>query len=105
MERMLECKSMRCETKCAARMFVECDRTITLSLKSLDIAVNGDTEAAAKSALAKSLIEYAGEFWEEFELYSKVSNRREHLPYVIMALTASILENLESTIICQPGEC
>lgn len=90
--------------KYVANKYVEDDGTITLSMKSLDIAANGDTEAAAKSALVESLIEYAEEFYEEFELYSKAPNRRSHLPYVVKALTAKTPKDLEDAVVCQDGE-
>ena len=89
--------------KYVANKYVEDDGTITLSMKSLDIAANGDTEAAAKSALVESLIEYAEEFYE-FELYSKAPNRRSHLPYVVKALTAKTPKDLEDAVVCQDGE-
>lgn len=90
--------------KYVANKYVEDDGTITLSMKSLDITANGDTEAAAKSALVGSLIEYAEEFYEEFELYSKAPNRRSHLPYVVKALTAKTPKDLEDAVVCQDGE-
>ncbi len=90
--------------KYVANKYVEDDGTITLSMKSLDITANGDTEAAAKSALVGSLIEYAEEFYEEFELYSKAPNRRSHLPYVVKALTAKTPKDLEAAVVCQDGE-
>lgn len=105
---MLCTTDMICELvsgiKYVANKYVEDDGTITLSMKSLDIVANGATETAAKSALVGSLIEYAEEFYEEFELYSKAPNRRSHLPYVVKALTAKTPKDLEAAVVCQDGE-
>ncbi len=86
-----------------ADCFTEADGTITLSLRGVDLAANGETLPAARAALARDLQEYAEEYYREFALYSRAPNRRDHLPYVLLALAAPSARALEEAIVCQNG--
>lgn len=83
--------------------YIESDGSITLSSAVLDIVSHGDDLASAKAALAADIIEYAEEYYHNYELYSRAPNRRDHLPYVIKALIAKSPKELEGAIICQSG--
>ena len=87
-----------------ANQFTEKDNSVTLSLTALDIVSHGDTLQAAKAALADDIIEYAEEYYQEFETYSHAPNRKNHLPYVIKALIAKSPKELEEAIVCQDGK-
>lgn len=87
-----------------AEKFVEDDGSITLSLDTLDIVSNGCDLSTAKSALVNNILEYAEEYYQEFELYSRAPNRKSHLPYVMKALTAKTPEELEDAVVCQNGK-
>ena len=87
-----------------ANQFTEADNSVTLSLTALDIVSHGDTLQAAKAALVNDLIEYAEEYYQEFESYSRAPNRKDHLPYVIKALIAKSPEELEEAIVCRDGK-
>ncbi len=84
--------------------FQEEDDSITLSLDSLDIISHGEDIKSAKAALAENVMEYAEEYYQEFELYSKAPNRKGHLIYVIKALTAKSSKELEDMLVCQNGK-
>ena len=86
-----------------AEQYIEEDGSVTLSLDTLDLAANGEDLPAAKAALARDIVEYAEEYYQEFELYSRAPNRRGHLPYVIKALIAKSPEELEDAIVCRDG--
>lgn len=86
-----------------AEQYIEEDGSVTLSLDTLDLAANGEDLQAAKAALARDIVEYAEEYYQEFELYSRAPNRRGHLPYVIKALIAKSPEELEDAIVCRDG--
>lgn len=86
-----------------ARAYTEEDGSITLSAEALDIISHGEDLASAKAALARDIIEYAEEYYQDYELYSRAPNRREHLPYVIKALIAKSPEELEDAVVCQNG--
>ncbi len=86
-----------------AEQYTEEDGSVTLSLYALDLAANGEDLQAAKAKLARDIVEYAEEYYQEFELYSRAPNRRGHLPYVIKALIAKSPEELEDAIVCRDG--
>ena len=72
--------------KFTATIFVEDDQSVTLSMHEIDLVENGRTEQEARINLAKSLLEYAHEYYDEYELYSKSLNRKKHIPYIFKAL-------------------
>jgi antitoxin YefM len=84
--------------------FTEEDASITLSLNELDIVANGSTLKLAKQELAKNLLEYAEEFYQDFAFWSKAPNRKSHIPYVLKILLYEDMEELISDITCQPGK-
>lgn len=87
-----------------AEQFTEDDGSMTLSAWDMDIVSHGTDLESAKRELAKDIIEYAEEYYAEFEAYSRAPNRKNHLPYVIKALIAKSPEELEGAIVCRPGE-
>lgn len=87
-----------------ATQFIESDGSVTLSASALDIVANGDDLSSAKDALANNIMEYAEEYYNEFELYNRAPNRKGHLPYVIKALTAKSPKELVDIIVCQSGK-
>lgn len=82
----------------------ENDGTVTLSMRDMDITANGPDVASAKKLLVQNIIEYAEEYYSEYELYYGSPNRRHHLPYIMKALTANDPEELEEAVLCRPGE-
>lgn len=90
--------------KFAADVYTEEDGTVTLSARDLDIAVNAADLAAAKTALVRDIVEYAEEYYQDFDRYHRAPNRRAHLPYVIKALVAGTQSELEDAVICRNGE-
>lgn len=91
------------DTRFMAVSYEEEDGSFTLSAEALDIIANGPDLSAAKRALAEEIMEYAEEYYQEFELYSRTPNRKGHLPYVFKALTAKTPKELEDAIVCQNG--
>lgn len=82
--------------------FMEDDGSITLAPADLDLVDNGKTLEAAIEALIDDLIDYANEYLAEFELYSKASNRKDHLRYVMKILTADSRQELKDALIFHP---
>lgn len=87
-----------------AQKFIEEDNTITLSLNEIDLVENAVTEEAAKLSLARSIMEYAVEYYEHYAVYSKASNRKAHMPYVFKALLTDDINILGESILCRDGE-
>ncbi|MFT4107178.1 MAG: hypothetical protein QM657_15595 [Lacrimispora sp.] len=71
----------------------EKDGSYTIVLNEIDLVENGKTEDEVCSRLASSILEYAKEFYEEYDFWSKAPNREGHIPYILKAL-----------IIGNPGE-
>ena len=88
----------------SATEFEETNGSITLSLNELDLVENAPTLKEAKHMLAKSILEYATEFYEEFKVWSAAPNRKKHIPYVFKALIMDDVQKIEECIICQAGK-
>jgi len=80
-----------------AEKFIEEDGSITLSLNEMDLIENEQTEEAAVLTLAQSILEYAKDFYGEFDLWSKAPNRNDHIPDIINAL---MLDNINKIASC-----
>ncbi len=52
-----------------AQFVKEDDGSVTASLENFDLVVNAENETAAIKTLAGELVEYAHEYFEEFQLY------------------------------------
>ena len=87
-----------------AQKYVEDDGSITLSLNEIDLIENAKNESDAKLLLAESIIEYAGEFYNNFALWSSAPNRKKHIPYILKALILEDAVRIGALIICQTGE-
>ena len=97
-------KSLLNDYHLSAKKFNEEDGSITLSIQELDIVANGLTIKLAKQELAKNLLEYAEEFYQDFAFWSKAPNRKAHTPYVLKILLNENMDELISDIKCQPGK-
>ncbi len=87
-----------------AERLVEEDNSITLSLNEIDLVENALTEVEARLVLAKSIMEYAAEYYEHYAVYSKAPNRKAHIPYVFKALLTEDIQLLGESILCRDGK-
>ncbi|MCD8249719.1 MAG: hypothetical protein LUC60_07695 [Lachnospiraceae bacterium] len=87
-----------------AEKYVEDDGSITLSLNEIDLVENGKEEADTRLALGKSILEYATDYYREYERYSRSPNRKSHIPYVFKALIMDDPQQIGDCIICQNGK-
>jgi len=87
-----------------AAKFIEEDGSVTLSLNEIDIIANGDTEEDAKLSLAKSILEYAEEYYDNFSLWSAAPNRKSHIPYILKVLIIDDVGKMGEMIECQVGK-
>lgn len=87
-----------------AERFVEEDSSITLSLNEIDLVENAANEIEARIVLAKSIMEYAAEYYEHYAVYSKSPNRKSHIPYVFKALLIEDIHLLGESILCRDGK-
>ncbi len=65
---------------------VEEDGSVTLSLNEMDLVDNAPTFEKAKVEMGNDILEYAKEYYENFQMYYHAPNRKAHFPYVMKAL-------------------
>jgi hypothetical protein len=87
-----------------AKEFIEDDNSITLSLNEIDLVENGATESDAKLKLAADILEYAEDFYNDFNYWNAAPNRKKHIPYVLKALILQDVNKIGDLIQCQSGK-
>ena len=90
--------------KFTANKLIEKDKSITLVLNEIDLIVNAKTEEEAKTKLAEEILEYAEDFYNEFNVWSIAPNRKAHIPYVFKVLILDDIKKIEELISCQNGK-
>ena len=63
-----------------------------------DVFSTGATKQEAIDSLCKELIEYANEYYDEYDLYSKTPNRKDHAAYVMRILSSSSIEAVKEML-------
>lgn len=84
--------------------YLEEDGSITLSLNEIDLVENGKDEKEARLNLGKSVLEYAMDYYNEYEIYSHSPNRKKHIPYIFKALIIDDPEKIGDILQCQDGK-
>ena len=87
-----------------ATVYKEADGTFTVFSNEMDLAENAATEEEATARLCASILEYAEEYYENYEMYSRAPNRRPHIPYILKALLLADPKKIEGELQCQAGE-
>lgn len=87
-----------------ASRFVEADGSVTLSLNEIDLVENGKDETAARLNLANAILEYAMDYYNEYETYSRTPNRKNHIPYIFKALIIDDSQKIGDMLQCQGGK-
>ena len=64
----------------------EKDGSFSGALREIDLVGNASSVEALKEDLAQDLVDYAQEYFANFEFYYHAPNRRGHLPYVLRVL-------------------
>lgn len=88
----------------SAAEYTEKDGSVTLSLNELDLVENGADENEARELLSQSILDYAVDFYNEFNIWSAAPNRKKEIPYVFKALVLDDPEKIGECIICRPGK-
>lgn len=87
-----------------ALRYIESDGTVTLSLNEIDLVENGKDDAEARLKLGNAILEYAAEYYSEYEIYSHSPNRKKHIPYIFKALIIDDSEKIGDMLQCQDGK-
>ena len=88
----------------SAKKYVEEDGSITLSLNEIPLVENATTETEAIEVLANSILEYAVDFYSNFNLWASAPNKKSEIPYVFKALILDEISKIGAVIKCQAGE-
>lgn len=88
----------------SALRYMESDNSITLSLNEIDLVENGKDECEARLKLGQSILEYALDYYNEYEMYSHSPNRKKHIPYIFKALIIDDPQKIGDMIQCQDGK-
>lgn len=87
-----------------ADRFMEDDGSVTLSLNEIDLVENGKNEQEARLNLAKSILGYSIDYYNDYERYSHSPNRKKHIPYIFKALIIDNPEKIGDMLQCQDGK-
>lgn len=74
------------------------DNSVTATLEGFDLVINAANHAQAVTGLAEELIEYAQEYYDQFQLYFASNNRQQHYPYILRVLLAEDLDEVKGLI-------
>lgn len=88
----------------SAIKYVEKDGSVTLSLNEIPLIENAPTEAEAINILSNSILEYAVDFYNEFNMWASAPNKKAEIPYVFKALILDDTKKIGECIRCQAGE-
>ena len=88
----------------SAEKFVEPDGSVTLSLNEIDLIENSPDEQTARQELAKAIMDYSMDYYDDYAYWSSSTNRKQHIPYVFKALIMDDVNKLGESIICQDGK-
>ena len=88
----------------SAEKFVEPDGSVTLSLNEIDLIENAPDEQKARQELAKAIMDYSMDYYDDYAYWSNSTNRKQHIPYVFKALIMDDVNKLGESIICQDGK-
>jgi hypothetical protein len=60
--------------------------------------VNAADQEQARNMLAVELVDYAKDYFDQFQLYYNSLNRKEHFPYILRVLLAEDLDEVKELI-------
>lgn len=87
-----------------ATKYIESDDSVTLSLNEIDLVENGKDEFEARLNMGKAILEYALDYYNDYEMYSHSPNRKKHIPYIFKALIIDNPEKIGDMLQCQDGK-
>ena len=86
-----------------AEIMNEDDNSVTLALDEINLTENAPDIQSAVSALARAILEYSNDFYNEFAYWSR-GNGKSHIPYVFKALTLNDTDKIGALIKCRRGK-
>ena len=86
-----------------AELLIEDNGSVTISLDEIDIVENGINEYDAINKMAFAILEYAEDYYNDFNYWYSSPNRKAHLPYVMKALILNDINKIGGIITCRHG--
>ena len=86
-----------------AETLAEDDGSVTISLDEIDLVENATDIQEAISKLAKAILEYSEDYYNEFAYWSR-GDRKAHIPYVFKALMLNNADKIGGLIKCRRGK-
>ncbi len=83
------------DVKFNAELISEEDGSVTMVLDGFDLVVNAINKEQALVKMAEELVEYAQDYFEQFPLYFKSSNRKKHFPHI---MRVALSEDISSVV-------
>ena len=90
--------------KFTATKYKEEDGSITLELNEIDLIVNAENLENAKLKMAQEILDYAEDFYTEFNIWSIAPNRKAHIPYIFKVLILDDIDKVGELISCRNGK-
>ena len=84
-------------------METESDGSVTAFLVELELAENAPSKKECISKMIDAMKDYALDFYNEFNYWSKAPNRAPHVPYVLKILMSDDNALMED-MVCQAGK-
>lgn len=81
----------------------EDDGSITAYVNELRLVENAKTKEEVLQKITESMKEYAFDYYNEFNYWSKAPNLTSQIPYVVRLLTSSSKRIMADMMICQTG--
>ncbi|MCL2441999.1 MAG: hypothetical protein FWD13_00850 [Treponema sp.] len=86
-----------------AEALSEDDGSVTITLDEIDLAENAPNLQEAVSKLARAILEYSEDYYNEFAYWSR-GDRKAHIPYIFKALILNDVNKIGSLIKCRRGK-
>jgi hypothetical protein len=76
----------------------ETEGITTATLQDFDIVVEGHSREEVMTKLTVELIDYAQDYFNDFQLYYYSPNRQKHFPYLIKVLMSDSFKQVEELL-------
>jgi len=87
-----------------AGRYIGPDGSVTLSLNELNLVENDKTEDETRTKLAASILEYAHDFYNDFNYWGAAPNLKGNIPYILKAIILDDVDKIAECIKCQDNK-
>ena len=86
------------------RIIPEEDGSVSALIEELDLVANAPDEEQVFQALVQDAVEYAEEYYKDFEFWHSAPNHKKHLSYVLAILASDPQAVAKELFVCQVGK-